>query len=73
MESSVKSKIRGVNDPRRLARYAWMGGILLVLLIVRVAEASADPRPTYTELLRKGQRLEASGDHTGAVDASRRW
>src|SRR5262249_10329901 len=45
--------------------------ILLVLLIVGATEASAEPRPTYTELLRKGQRLEAAGDHAAAVEVFR--
>lgn len=31
-----------------------------MLLIARMTEAGADPKPTYTELLRKGQRLEAA-------------
>ncbi len=48
-----------------------MRAILLVLLIVGATEASADPRPTYTELLRQGQRLEAAGDHAAAVEVFR--
>jgi len=61
-----------LDDPGPPARCAWVRALLLLLvplpLIVGVTGAAADPRATFTELLRKGQRLEAAGDHAGAAD-----